>query len=364
MFQERKKLEHAISTRTIFKVAIIAVGFILVYVLRNVLIALFIAIVIASALDPIVDRLQKRKFPRWLSVLVILVIVLSLVGLVIFLMIPPVKNQIDQLTNNIPLVLDQFQNINELAIKYNIIDSSQSLLQTIGDRLGGVAEGAFSRISGALGGIITVITIIVLSAYLVAQEKGVKKFVKAISPLKYRPYIMYLTDRVQSKMGQWLRGQLLLMIIVFGLTYFGLWLMGVDYALLLAILAGLLEIIPIIGIPIAIIPALIISFTQSPILALFVLILYVVIQQVENHILVPKIMHKAVGLNPVFVILALLIGYELGGILGVILSVPAATAVAVFVRDFYNFKVDKNKKTINEMVKKTTETSGDERFVA
>lgn len=361
---QRRTVEHAISTKTILKVAIIAVGFILVYVLRNVLIALFIAIVIASALDPIVDRLQKKRVPRWLSVLVILIIILGIIGLVIFLMIPPVKNQIDQLTSNIPVVLDQFQNLKELAIRYNIIDNSQGLLQAVGNWLGNTAGSAFSQISGALGGIITIITIVVLSAYLVSQEKGVKRFVKAVSPAKYRPYIMYLTDRVQSKMGAWLRGQLLLMIIVGGLTYLGLWLMGVDYALLLAIIAGLLEIIPIIGIPIAIIPALIIAFTQSPILALFVLILYIVIQQVENHVLVPRIMHKAVGLNPVFVILALLVGYELGGILGVVLSVPAATAVAVFVRDFYDYKFDKKKKVIEKAAKDAAKNGDDVSFAA
>ncbi len=342
----KRLIEHGISTKAIFKVAIIAVGALLIYLLRDVIIALFISIVIASALDPVVDRWQKGRIPRWLSVLVIMVIIFGVIGLVIFLMIPPVKNQIEQLSNNIPAVLDQFENLRGVAEKYNLVDGSQGFLQTIGNRLGGAAQGLVSGITGAFSGIITLITIIVLSAYLISQEKGVKRFVKAISPMKYRPYIMYLTDKIQSKMGQWLRGQLLLMFIVGGLTYLGLWLMGVEYALILAILAGLLEIIPIIGIPIAIIPALIVSFTQNPILALFVLILYVVIQQVENHILVPKIMQKAVGLNPVFVILALLVGYERGGVLGVLLSVPAATAVGVFIKDFYAYKIDKDKSKI------------------
>lgn len=350
-------MEHGVSTRAILKIAIIVVGILLIYFLRDVIVALFISFVIASALDPTVDHWQRKKVPRWLSVLIILTIVLGLIGFVIFLMIPPIKSQIDQLTNNIPVVLDQFKDLKDLAVQYNLIDSSQSFLQTIGNWLGGAAGGITAQISQTLGGILTIITIVVLSAYLVTQEKGVKNFVKAISPLKYRPYIMYLTDRVQSKMGLWLRGQLLLMLIVGGLTYLGLWLMGVDYALLLAALAGFLEIIPIIGIPIAIIPALIIAFTQSPILALFVLILYIVIQQVENHILVPKVMHKAVGLNPVFVILALLIGYKIAGLLGVILSVPAATAVAVFVKDFYDYKIDHKRDDINDVKTETEKVS-------
>ncbi|MFC1617775.1 AI-2E family transporter [Patescibacteria group bacterium] len=354
----KRVVEHGISTKALLKVAVIAIGIILIFVLRNVLIALFIAIVIASALDPVVDRWQKATIPRWLSVLIIMFIIFGIFGFVIFLMIPPVTDQIEQLSNNIPAVLDQFQDVRAVAEQYNLIDSSQGFLQAVGDRLGDATQGIFSWLTGAFSGIVLLITMVVLSAYLVSQEKGVKKFVKAISPLKYRPYIVHLTDRIQSKMGQWLRGQLILMFIVGGLTYLGLWLMGVEYALILAILAGLLEIIPIIGIPIAIIPALIIAFTQNPLLALFVLILYVVIQQVENHILVPKIMHKAVGINPVFVILALLIGYELGGILGVILSVPAATAIAVFVKDFYALKVDKDKKKMAILKAKIKDEKG------
>lgn len=362
----RRVVEHGISTKAIFKVAIIGIGLLLVYLLSNVIIALFFSIVIASAVDPIVDRWQRRKIPRWFSVLVLFVIILALIGLVIFLLIPPVRNQIDQLTTNIPAVLDQFQNVKELAVRYNLVDSSQSLLQTVGDWLGNVSEGAWSGVVGAVSGIVTLITVVVLSAYLVAQEQGVKRFVKAISPKKYRPYIVYLVDRIQSKMGQWLRGQLLLMLIVGVLTYIGLVLMGVDYALLLALLAGLLEIIPIIGIPIAVVPAIFISFGQSPILTVFVIILYIVIQQVENHLLVPKIMHKAVGLNPVFVILSLLIGYELAGIAGVLIAVPAATALAVFLKDFYDYKIDKDKDAIKAMRRAEQESKKeeDERFLA
>ncbi len=340
MFQKRE-IEHSISTRAILKIVIIVLGVVLIYVLRDVLIALFVALVIAAALDPIVDKLQKYKIPRWTSVLVLLVAVFGLIGLIVFLMIPPVKSQIDQLSNNFHSILDQFENIKDFAARYNLIDSSKSFLQSLGDRLGTIAQRAVTSVTGAFNGLVTMITVVVLSAYLVAQERGIKQFVEALTPRKYRPYFMYLVERVQAKMGEWLRGQMILMLFVGVLTYVGLWLMGVDYALILAILAGLLEIIPIIGIPIAIIPALIISFIQSPILALFVLILYIVIQQVENHILVPKVMQKAVGLNPVFVILSLLVGYKLGGILGVILSVPAATALSVFIKDFYDYRVNK-----------------------
>lgn len=355
-----EKVLHEISTKSLLKVAIMIGAIVLLYLIRNVLVALFVALVISASLDPLVDKLERKKIPRWVSAIFFIVVIISMIALIIFLMIPPVQEQIQQLKNNLPAIFDSYDNFKELAVKYNFIDSSQSMLATLGERLTGFTQGAVSTISGALSGIITFITVIVLSVYLVIQEDGIKRFFKSILPFKYRPYVINLVDKVQVKIGQWLRGQLILMLIIGVLTWIGLAIMGVHYSLLLAVLAGLLEIVPIIGIPIALIPAVAIAFFQSPILAVFVVLLYILIQQFENHLLVPKIMQQAVGLNPVFVILALLIGYELAGVLGVLLSVPAATAVSVFVRDFYDYRKKDTKGKNNgfrEAIKESLEKS-------
>jgi predicted PurR-regulated permease PerM len=131
-------------------------------------------------------------------------------------------------------------------------------------------------------------------------------------------------------------GQLILSVSIFTLTYVGLLILDVEYALVLALIAGLLEIVPYIGPIIAVIPAAFFAFVQNPPLALAVLILYIVVQQLENHVLVPMIMSKSVGLNPILVILGILVGGSLGGLLGAIIAVPLLSGIQVFVNDLFN----------------------------
>jgi len=147
--------------------------------------------------------------------------------------------------------------------------------------------------------------------------------------------------RAQNKIGMWLRGALTLGLIIGVFVYIGLTILGVKYALVLALLAAVLELIPYIGPPIAAIPAIFLAFSQAPIKGFLTLILYVVIQQLENNILVPKVMQKAVGLNPIIGVISLGIGFKIAGILGGILAIPVATAVSVFIIDFIELKKKK-----------------------
>jgi predicted PurR-regulated permease PerM len=153
---------------------------------------------------------------------------------------------------------------------------------------------------------------------------------------------MHLIARMQEKIGRWLRGQLLLSLIIFLMTYAGLTILGVRYALVLALFAGVTELIPYIGPFIGLVPALFIALTQSPIVALGVLVLYIIIQQLENYVIVPKVMQRAVGLNPIVIIVAMLVGAKMAGILGIILAVPVATALSVAVGDLFELKRDED----------------------
>ena len=166
-----------------------------------------------------------------------------------------------------------------------------------------------------------------------------KKVVWSIAPPKYQMYIMGLINRMQQKIGLWLRGQLILSLIIFFLTFIGLSILGVKYALVLALIAGMTEFVPYLGPIFASIPAIFLAFTQSPMLGLFVAILYYIIQLTENNIIVPKLMQKVVGLNPIVSIAVLLIGFEVAGIAGAVLSIPVATAVNVFLTDILENKI-------------------------
>ncbi len=194
-----------------------------------------------------------------------------------------------------------------------------------------IASNIFSTSLRILGGLVSVIAILVLAFYMVVEKKAFEEFLETILPSEQKKQIVSLIKKVQKRIGSWFLGQISLMIIVGIAVLIGLSILKVKYALVLALIAGVFEIVPVIGPIVAGIIAIIIAFGQSPILALLVFLLYVGIQQIENHILVPKVMQKAVGLNPVVILVALLIGAKLYGITGAILAIPVTAALATII---------------------------------
>jgi predicted PurR-regulated permease PerM len=181
---------------------------------------------------------------------------------------------------------------------------------------------------------------LVIALYMVTEEDSLRKIVNSVIPARHVGYIVSLLSRIRDKLTFWIRAQLILSVIIGITTFIVLSLLGVRYAAALALIAALLEFVPFLGPIIAAVPAFIIAFTQGGVvLFLVVLAFYVVLQQAENHILVPKIMQKAVGLNPVVSIVALLIGAQLAGILGAILAIPVAIALSVIIKDVIEHKI-------------------------
>ena len=166
----------------------------------------------------------------------------------------------------------------------------------------------------------------------VRSGKGIKKFIASLHAERASRICSGLVDRIQFKMGRWLQGQIFLMFIIFVLDYLGLLLIGAPYALVLALIAGILEIVPYIGPIISAILATAISFLHGPVTGLLVLALFVLVQQLEGYVFTPLVMKKAVGLNPVVVILALMIGAKLAGVLGIIVAIPIATVIGEVVK--------------------------------
>jgi predicted PurR-regulated permease PerM len=145
-----------------------------------------------------------------------------------------------------------------------------------------------------------------------------------------------LWTKIQNRLGNWLRGQLILSLVIFTLTYIGLSILQIKYALVLAMLAGSFELIPYVGPILSSVPAIFLAFVQAPYLALFVILLYFIVQQLENSLIVPKVMGRVTGLNPIVVLIAVLIGAKIGGIVGTLMAVPVATALSTFLYDFNN----------------------------
>lgn len=326
-----------ISTGTILRFFLIILGIYFLYVIRDVLGLLFISIVFVSAIDPIVDWMQKKRIPRSLGVLIIYLALLLAVGILVYFLIPPIQEQFSDFSRDLPGHLERLNA--PLENLKNAFEGSQlgfdpgRFSERIGNYFSESSSNIFSTTFGIFSGFISVIAVLSLTFYMAAVEDGFGKFLRLVVPKKHEDYALSLMERIKTKIGRWMQGQLMLMFLVFALTFLGLGLVGVPYALVLAIFAGIMEIIPYVGPIISAVPGVLLGFMISPWVGFLTLLVYILVQQFENHIITPQVMKRAVGLNPIVVILALFIGAKIGGALGAILAIPAATAVNVFVGD-------------------------------
>jgi predicted PurR-regulated permease PerM len=207
--------------------------------------------------------------------------------------------------------------------------------------ISGITSNTFGSVTTVFGGILSFLLTVILSFYLAVEEDGVGKFLKAITTLKHEGYVVDLWKRSQKKIGLWMQGQLVLAVIIGMLVYLGLLIIQVPNALLLAFLAAAFEIIPLFGPILASIPAIMIAFVTGGMpLALVVIGLYIIIHQFENQLIYPLVVKKVVGVSPVVSILALAAGWELAGVMGLILSVPVASVIIEFFDDFEKNKIE------------------------
>lgn len=335
------------STRVILKVVLVVLVLAFLWAIREVVAIFMLAIVFASAMDPLADYLHKRKIPRGVSVLALYVVVVGVVGLVISSIIPAVVDQFRLLVTNLPTFLSDFQTkYPSLSGLVGNVNSSEIFQSIIGGTDGGTV---FTRTAGVFTGVFAFITVLVISFYLVvADQKGMKELIRPLVPEKNRDMVMSLVHKIQKKMGLWVLGQIILSIAIFVFTYVGLTILNVKYALVLALLAGLLEVVPYMGPILSAVPAFLFALIQSPALAVAVVVLYILIQKSESYILVPKVMQKTVGTSPLVVLLSLLIGVKLAGVLGLILAVPIAGAVMVLLEEFTGDTADQKNVAITE----------------
>jgi predicted PurR-regulated permease PerM len=196
-----------------------------------------------------------------------------------------------------------------------------------------MSRSVLNLIVNVFGGLLSFIAIIIISFYLSVMRQGVSNFIKSVLSEKYENYVIGLWRRSERKVGRWLQGQLLLSLSVGLMVFVGLSLLHIKYALLLGIVAMLLEIIPIAGPVISAVPGILLAFAQSPTLGIWVVVFYIAVQQIESHVFTPLILGKTLGLNPITVIIALLIGGTVAGILGIILAVPAAVVIVEILDD-------------------------------
>jgi len=334
----------SITSGTIFKAILIMAGAYLFWMLRDLVLLVLTAIVIASAIEPGVAFYMRWRIPRFIAVLIVYVLVFGSLFILLYLFFPPIIADATDFISVIPTYLNTFAVPSPLAGISNATDllgsqqHIQSLVQyliTLQNTFSISPSGVIQLFVTFFGGILSLMLVVVLSFYFALQDTGVDDFLRLVMPVSQEEYAVSLWKRAQKKIGLWMQGQLLLSVIVGILVYLGLLIIGIPYALLLSVFTAFAEIIPIFGAIIAGLLAVIIAYSEGGIaLASIVAGLYVVVNQFEANLIYPLIVKKVVGIPPLLVIVALIAGYTLVGFLGVLLSVPVAAAALEFLSDF------------------------------
>ncbi len=301
-------------------------GLVLLYQLKEILLIVFIAYIIVAALTPVVEYLKKKGIPRTLAVLITFFTTLLLFVLLIAPLVPFLAAQIQQLTKSFPQYLHQAAGA--IGMQLDAKELGQVFTP---QQLG---QNAFALAGGVFGGFFALVTTIAISFYLLLSYEKAKSGVANLFTTKSREKAINVIEQINDKLGAWLQGQFLLSVSIALLTWATLTVLGMPFALPLAVLAGLFEIVPTIGPIISAVPAVVVALTISPNMAFIIVAAYIVIQMIENHLLVPRIMQRAVGLNPVIVIIGVIVGDRLLGIPGALLSVPFISLLVLLAKNF------------------------------
>ena len=310
------------------------------YLVRDVLLLIYVSVLLAIGFAPIVYAIEHQqvvpvgqRLPRWLAILVVYVVIVGSLIVVGLLVIPPLVEQARALWTALPSLIDRGQ---ELLLRYGLLDHRITLEEAIrrapasgGDAVGTVAMAA----TGVVTGVFALITVLILTFYLLIESASLFNGFARLFPRAERPRVREASAKISAKISAWLSGQLILAGTIGVSAAIGLYLLGVPYFYVLALVAAIGEMIPVVGPVLSSIPAVIVGFTVSPQTGLFVLIFFLIQQQVENHLLVPKVMERQVGVSPVVVLVALLIGGSLLGIMGALLAVPSAAILQVVVQE-------------------------------
>lgn len=319
--------EIIISIQTILVFLGIMVGVFALWLVRDIVLMLFISLILALTIEPSVEWMSKRGIPRAVGVIsTVLLLVLLFIGVGSVAIFP--LQQVSRLVVSLPGYLDAVTQ-SPLLTGYQI-----QLNDAIYNQLTNTTGNIITATLGAFSALLTAVVIIVFTVYILLDFDNLRRMFINLFAKAYQDDVRKVMKRIEVKLGGWLRGQIILMLIIGVATYVGLTLLGIDYALALAVIAGVLEIIPLIGPIISAIPALIVAFAISPIAGVFVLVLYLLIQQLENHLIVPKVMQRTVGVNPLVTIIVLMIGGKLLGLMGAILAIPIAIVVIEIIRYF------------------------------
>ncbi|NIM03665.1 AI-2E family transporter, partial [bacterium] len=274
---------------------------------------------------PAIDRMEKMKIPRIVGIFLIYILIISIVALAIAGIVPPLVDQTSTLITSAPKFI---KDIGLLNIDQRIIESQIQ-------QLGSIPANLVKISVSILANIVAIAALLVITFYLLLERRNLNRYLHILFGGDGERRAGEFIDEMENKIGHWVRAQLTSMVIVGAMSYFGLRLLGIEFALPLALLASIFEIIPSIGPVLASIPAILAGLAISPLMALAVAALYFLIQQIEANFVYPQIVAREAGVNPLVTILSLAIGFKLGGVLGAILAVPFVLLTQVIASEVF-----------------------------
>ncbi|WP_074600926.1 AI-2E family transporter [Sediminibacillus halophilus] len=313
-------------------------------VLLHILTPFIISALIAYLLHPVIEKLHQCNFPRWFAIIGIYIVFFGLSGYLLYKAFPVLLHQLRDLNANLPTFMEQYRN----AI-YGLYERTAYLPESVHDRM----DLLFYRVEEFVGHLLTSVVeqaaklmdIVILAAvipvlvfYMLKDFDLIRKVVRGLTPEKYRDDGRKLCLEIDKSLGNYIRGQLLVCLFVSLTTYGFLWLIGMRYPLLLAVIMGVTNIIPYFGPILGAIPAVVIALTISYKMVIYVVIAVFIVQIIEGNLLSPFIVGKSINIHPILIIFALLAGGEVGGIIGMILAVPLLTILKVILFHIHRFR--------------------------
>lgn len=342
---EHKRRSIVISPLSfVYLLAAIAIVWVCLQI-SGIIISLVVAAIFAVALNPVVSVIEKKlHIRRGFAVAIVVLIIMAVFGVIIALVIPQTISQAQTLSQNWP---EYSQRIKDFVSHNDILQwIYDRVVKSLSNNSEEVSKNAAAISLGVAGGLFNFLTFFIFLIYMLASGRRFAVTLAGLLPKKaWRENFVKVLHSISTKLGYWLRGQVVLCFIIFVVSYIGLTVLGVPYALTLALFAGLMEAVPMIGAYLGAIPAIIVVLLGgSPWRTLAVAIFFLVVQQLEGNFVVPQVMKRAVGVHPMLVLLAAMVGGALLGFVGVLIAVPVTAAASVIVgsvREYYDDKIEK-----------------------
>jgi len=334
-----------ISWRTILKISVAILIFYALFSIKEILILFIFALTISILFNPTISFLQRKKIPRSLAVVFIYVGIFGVLSILIYMMVPIFAEEVQKFLEFFPQYFERISPpLRNLGLE--AFQDIETFLKAVEGSLSGMAKNIFTALFVIFGGVFSTLFVIITAVFLSLEGEAVEKALVLLFPKKYEARVLNVWQRGQKKVAGWFGGRIIACLFVGVASYIAFLIFTVRYPFILALFAGVFNFVPYVGPLVTAIILFLIVFPTNPLVGIFVLITFILIQQIENSVLSPMLMKKFVGLPPVLVLLSLVVGGELWGVLGAILAVPLFGILFEFLKGFLEKRRDQQTVTV------------------